>query len=323
MKRDNKYYISLILKKLDSVNDINTLNKILAILDENIWSIKRKKVCNNEERWNLLTYLQHEDDNKDDPKDPIISYGNAFNYVCYPLSELKHHWQPEKIKKNGKFTRPDYMLGDELPEEFSEAQIKDLLNLLKKSKPKKIYNSLITTIRMGLHHTTDVNAGEIFIQTAPHIYQEFSAEEKSMVYRALAHFSVIQHASRRQPDDNKRARDTTKAISNYFNWIEELPEKVRTFFNSFYYIVGPPFQPVSKVYQCSADGTNVSFIHGLLKAAIEGDYCLNGLHHTLRSTVKSYKHLFIHDISYDQYKTILNNEVRSITNSSLKIDFNL
>jgi len=318
MKKDNNYYISLISKKIVSINDIDALERILVTLNKNydiIWSTSRKKRCNNEKTWNLQSYDLHEEDNKNNKKDPIISYGNNFNYVCYPLSELIFHWNPVNIKKVGIYTRPDYMEGDDLPRELSHDQMIDLIKVLQKYKPKRTFSRLIKTIRTGMHFAT--NPGETFVQNTPEIYKNLPLEHKYLIYRALAHLLVIgvnTYITKKQ--ENQRNINTISAINTYFNWVDTLPENVKQFINSFYRIrvidhLRSYYAP-NEYNLFSNDGTSLSFINGMLKSSKEGDLCVQMLTMNLIWNVASYKKFFITDISDKEYIKILEKDMRDI-----------
>jgi len=319
---ENKDIIISILAKLNAVNNIKVLRLILSKFnDDIIWSITRKERCHNEKAWNLQSGEQHEDDNKNNLKDPIISYGNSQNYVCYPLSELLFYWKPSKIKELGMFTRPDYMDGDELPRELTNGQMNSLIPVLNKSKQRAGYNTLISQIRNGMKYAT--SPGDRFIKNAPQIYRNFSAEEKKYIHQALAHLMVIRVFTYDICDNDKRFINTSFVANQYFGWVSSLSIDVGNFINSFYWIYQAEhtkkFYPVEN-NMTSKDGTNISYINGKIKIVLEGNFCMVSFAKELLESVTVYHDLFIYDMSYDIYRDTIEKEMRDIIGTS---DINL
>lgn len=109
-----------------------------------IWTL-RKKNCNNDDRFNVVTLESRE---KNDPDDPILSYGGFSDYRCYNVSELVNSFQ--KTPTGFAFNVPDFnrQKGDR-EEQFAVSSILQLRQLLQSDR-RPLFRPLLEKIEEGL-----------------------------------------------------------------------------------------------------------------------------------------------------------------------------
>jgi len=122
-----------------------------ASVSKPTWSY-RKKYCVNDDRKN---YIMYDDRDKNDPTDPILSYGIPKSYRCYQTSELdaffREYEEGGTKEKIFMFRSPDWKRGDTFDRSYTIESIKQLQKLLQdKPRRTKDENDLLKKIQDGL-----------------------------------------------------------------------------------------------------------------------------------------------------------------------------
>lgn len=142
----------------------------------------RKRQCANDDTFNIVTVDPRD---KNDPADPILSYGTLRNYKCYNISELEAVFREDKNAEGQdtgfQFAVPDWKKGQPMPT-FPIASIRQLRDLLR-GQNNPIYQPLLNKITQGFNHLNNANAR---IRQARTQLQGFSPENQAKVRDYLA-----------------------------------------------------------------------------------------------------------------------------------------
>lgn len=139
------------------------------------WSF-RKRNCNNDETINIVSGDFRD---KNDPNDPILSYGTMTNYRCYNLDELMVSFR--NTETGFVFAVPDWKAGEEMSL-FPLASIRQLRTLLQNTH-NALYKPLLDKITEGFAQMNQAGARLRGLRTQ---YLAFTPEQQQLVRDYLA-----------------------------------------------------------------------------------------------------------------------------------------
>jgi hypothetical protein len=153
-----------------------------------MWSW-RHKYCNNDNTENVIMAEKHGDMDKDDPRDPTLSYGVQRNYRCYQVSELVAFFDVD-INRNDdifRFRVPDWKKNAVNPttgeldvEEFPIDSIRQLRRLLVNPPSGYQVNDLLDKVDEGLAAANDA---AIRVRALKRYYDEDLTPEQQYLVR--------------------------------------------------------------------------------------------------------------------------------------------
>jgi hypothetical protein len=138
----------------------------------------RKKNCTNENTVNIATGDRGRD--KNDPTDPVISYGTMKEYRCYNISELELSFRETEV--GFQFAVPDWETGQPM-QTFPIESIRQLRQMLVDANDTALYGELIKKIDEGFAQMN--NAGRR-LRSLKAQYDAFPADRKELVRDYLA-----------------------------------------------------------------------------------------------------------------------------------------
>lgn len=120
------------------------------------WHFRKRSCANDTQELRNINIVTGEPRAKNDPTDPILSYGTLYDYHCYNLSELlgSFDFDNPELKDTFRFKRPDYIKGD-LTSEFSDVSIRQLQTLLQ-GMLNPIWQPLLDKIRLGFEFKAEM-----------------------------------------------------------------------------------------------------------------------------------------------------------------------
>ena len=142
------------------------------------WGFRHRR-CRNDDRLDLVEF---EPRVKNDPANPILSYGTMNNYRCYTMNELMYVFR-EDPELGFKFAVPDWVRGDpiDLFPITSIVQLRELLVLTNQRNP--IFANLIAVIDQGL---AALRQRDNRILTLRREYETMAPERQELVREYLA-----------------------------------------------------------------------------------------------------------------------------------------
>lgn len=137
----------------------------------------RSRRCANDDRMDVVEF---DDRIKDDPVNPIISYGTLTNYRCYTMQELLFTFR-ETGEEGFRFAVPDFMRGDPLSD-FPLESIRQLRQLLVDTS-NPVFEELIARIDQGL---AELNVTVTRMRALRRTYLDSPEQAKAMIRDYLA-----------------------------------------------------------------------------------------------------------------------------------------
>jgi gas vesicle protein len=138
----------------------------------------RKKRCANENTVNIATGGIGRE--RDDPTDPIISYGTMKDYRCYNISELELSFRETEV--GFQFAVPDWVQGQTM-QNFPIESIRQLRQMLVEANNPDLYGELIKKIDDGFAQMNDAGRR---LRTLKSQYDAFPDDKKEKVRDYLA-----------------------------------------------------------------------------------------------------------------------------------------
>jgi len=184
-KQTISYYTNKeLIKKYEPRGYWNTRKELLDIIDEDVngeakWFFSNK-YCINDKTINILTGENHEDNDKNDTDDPIISYGKHKIYSCYQISEIDACFR--EYDGFYEFRNPDWQEHSQYIKEFPLESIKQLKELLvNKEKGSKIL-SLLKNINEGIKKS---QSDDIIISRIKRTFEKFTYDQKNLATKYI------------------------------------------------------------------------------------------------------------------------------------------
>jgi hypothetical protein len=120
------------------------------------WHFRKRSCANDTVELRNINIVTGEPRLKNDPTDPILSFGTLYDYHCYNLSELmgSFDFDNPELKDTFRFKPPDYVKGD-LMSEFPDASIRQLQTLLQETL-NPIWQPLLDKIRLGFEYKAEM-----------------------------------------------------------------------------------------------------------------------------------------------------------------------
>ena len=139
----------------------------------------RKRNCGNDDRFNVLTIERRD---KNDPTDPILSYGTLNNYRCYNRDELIVSFREDETGFH--FYIPDWLRVDGPIKEFPVTSIRQLQTLLNDlpAQAQVLYRPLIEKVNEGLDALNNV---VLRVRGLRRQYEAMSPDERQIVQEYL------------------------------------------------------------------------------------------------------------------------------------------